>query len=143
VSRSLLLSSITYTSHRKEALRSIIISQRLLGTREIAIFRHTGCGMQTFSTPQLRDIVKNAHPTDAVVAEQVDKIDFDEFSSLEETIETDVRFLKEHPLVLKETKVSGWIYEVETGKVLELFVNQESESHLTPIDKANRIKGVG
>jgi carbonic anhydrase len=51
------------------------------------------------------------------VAEAVDKIEFLEFSSVEDSIEHDVKFLKEHPLVMKDTAVSGWVYHVETGKV--------------------------
>ncbi|KAL1952220.1 hypothetical protein VTO73DRAFT_1369 [Trametes versicolor] len=101
----------------KEALRSVIISQRLLGTREIAIFHHTGCGMVTFDTPQLRDIVKESSPGDAELARAVDDIDFLEFKHLEESVKEDVRFLQENPLVLPGTKVTGWVYEVETGKI--------------------------
>jgi carbonic anhydrase len=99
-------------------LRSIIISQRLLGTREIAVFRHTGCGMLTVSTLELRDIIRRAHSGDAAVAKEVEAIDFHEFSQLEDTVKADVNFLQENLLVLKETKVTGWIYEVETGKVI-------------------------
>lgn len=106
--------------HSKEALRSIIISQRLLGTREIAVFHHTGCGMVTFSTPQLRALVKDSDPTNAALGE-VDKIDFLEFQGLEESVREDVKFLLEHPLVLPETKVTGWVYEVETGKVRSIL----------------------
>jgi carbonic anhydrase len=101
----------------KEALRSIVISQRLLNTREIAVIHHTGCGMVTFTTPQLRDLVKNAHPGDVEVAKEVDAIDFLEFPHLEESVKDDVKFLNNHALVLKDTKTTGWIYEVETGKV--------------------------
>ncbi|EJF66406.1 carbonic anhydrase [Dichomitus squalens LYAD-421 SS1] len=102
----------------KEALRSIIISQRLLGTREIAVFHHTGCGMLTFSTPQLRALVKESDPAnDALKA--VDAIDFLEFQGLEESVKVDVKFLEENPLVLPGTKITGWVYEVETGKAEE------------------------
>ncbi|TBU64728.1 carbonic anhydrase [Dichomitus squalens] len=104
----------------KEALRSIIISQRLLGTREIAVFHHTGCGMLTFSTPQLRALVKESDPAnDALKA--VDAIDFLEFQGLEESVKVDVKFLEENPLVLPGTKITGWVYEVETGKVRSWF----------------------
>ena len=103
-------------------MRSIIISQRLLGTREIAVFHHTGCGMLTFSTNDLRSIVKNAHPGDANVASEVDAIDFLEFPELESSVKNDVKLLQESPLVLKETKITGWVYEVETGKVGELHI---------------------
>ncbi|KAI0267169.1 carbonic anhydrase [Gloeopeniophorella convolvens] len=101
----------------EEAIRSLVISQRLLGTREIAVFRHTDCGMLTFKTEQLRDIVKNAAPGDAEVARHVDQIEFLEIANLEEAVRGDVSLLRSHPLVLKETTVTGWTYEVETGKV--------------------------
>jgi carbonic anhydrase len=107
------------TSSSQDALRSIVISQRLLGTREIAIFHHTGCGMATFTTQQLREIVKNdaAPEVASEIAQVVDKTDFLEFSDLEESVKSDVQFVKENPLVLKETVVTGWIYDVHDGKV--------------------------
>lgn len=111
------LQEIFLRDRSKDALRSIIISQRLLGTREIAVFHHTGCGMLTFSTNDLRGIVKKADPGNAAVASQVDSIDFLEFGHLEDAIKSDVKFLQESPLVLNETKITGWVYEVETGKV--------------------------
>ena len=98
-------------------MRSIIISQRLLGTREIAIYHHTGCGMTTFSSPILQSIVKNANPGNAEAAKQVDAIDFLEFEDLEESVRDDVKFLKDSPLLLKETKITGWIYDVDTRQV--------------------------
>ena len=103
--------------HSKEALRSIVISQRLLGTREIAVFHHTGCGMVTFDTPKLRALVKESDPGNEALAGAVDEIDFLEFQSLEDSVKEDVKFLQENPLVLPGTKVTGWVYEVETGKV--------------------------
>ena len=72
--------------------------------------------MLTFDTAGLRARVKAADPADPALA-AVDAIDFLEFAGLEESVRADVRFLQEHPLVLPETKVTGWVYEVETGKV--------------------------
>jgi carbonic anhydrase len=83
--------------------------------------------MLTFTTPQLRDIVKKAHPGDAVVAEQVDAIDFQEFPQLEERVKADVEFLQKNPMVLEETKISGWVYSVETGKVNGLGMRNKSK----------------
>ena len=102
--------------YSKDALRSIVISQRLLGTREIAVFHHTDCGMLTFNTPQLRQIVKDSDPNNEAL-KAVDQIDFLEFPELEQSVKDDVQFLKENPLVLPETPVTGWVYEVGTGKV--------------------------
>jgi len=106
----------------RDSLRSILISQRLLGTREIAVIHHSQCGMLTFTTPQLRDIIKSAAPSDTKdeIAKTVDSIDFLEFGNLEASVNDDVKFLQEHPLVLKETKVTGWIYHTETGAVTQV-----------------------
>lgn len=113
------------SSTSKEALRSIVISQRLLGTREIAVFHHTGCGMLTFDTPQLRTLVKESDPSNSAL-NVVDQIEFLEFHGLEESVKADVKFLQENPLVLPDTKITGWVYEVETGKVRNVYA---VESH--------------
>ena len=73
--------------------------------------------MLTFTTDQLRRIVKEADPGNIAVAQAVDQIHFLEFSDLERSVKYDVEFLREHPLVLKDTIVTGWIYHVETGEV--------------------------
>ncbi|KAE9411629.1 carbonic anhydrase [Gymnopus androsaceus JB14] len=109
----------------REAFRSILISQRLLGTREIAVFHHTRCGMLTFTSPQLREIIKSeakSESSDAQeeIAKTVDSIDFLDFSDLEESVKDDVKFLQENPLVLNETKVTGWIYDTEKGTVKQV-----------------------
>ncbi|CAA7259954.1 unnamed protein product [Cyclocybe aegerita] len=101
----------------KEALRSVVISQRLLGTREVAVFHHTDCGMLTFTNEQLHDKVKAEAPGNAAVAAAVDAIDFLPFSQLEESVKEDVKFLKENPLLLEGTNLTGWVYDVTTGKV--------------------------
>ncbi|KAI0706060.1 carbonic anhydrase [Cytidiella melzeri] len=103
----------------KDALRSIIISQRLLGTREIAVFHHTDCGMLTFTTPQLRDIVKSS-TDDLSVAQAVDNIDFLEFPELHQSVKDDVKYLKENPIILPETEITGWVYDVGTGKITQV-----------------------
>lgn len=80
--------------------------------------------MLTFTTPQLQDKLKESHPENAA---EIDSIDFLPFSDLEASVKSDVKFLQEHPLVLKETKVTGWVYEVETGKVSASVQEQESQ----------------
>jgi carbonic anhydrase len=129
----------------------------MLGTREIALFHHTGCGMATCTTHGVRVKVREALPglnassnataelkaasnsgasnsgpkttsvsdptnskdtaneVDAIGA--VDQIDFLEFSDLESSVRDDVAWLRSHPLLLRETVVTGWVYEVETGQV--------------------------
>ena len=104
---------------RKDSIRSLVISQRLLGTREIAVFHHTDCGMQTFTTAQLREKLKgSAEAGDAEkVSAAADAIQFLEFSDLDKAVKEEVEYVKTHPLILKETEVTGWVYHVESGKV--------------------------
>ncbi|KAG1834440.1 carbonic anhydrase [Suillus variegatus] len=104
----------------KESLRSIIISQRLLGTKDVLVIHHSDCGMLTFSDEQLRSKVINAHPGDTSVSEAVNDLQFGPFPDLDRSVKDDVAFLKNHPLVLKEGNITGWVYEVETGKIREV-----------------------
>lgn len=105
----------------RDALRSLVISQRLLGTREIAVYHHTGCGMVTFTGSSLRKLVKDEERGRPEAAELVDNIDFLEFGDLEQSVRDDVKFLQESPLILEGTKVTGWIHHVETGKVRHIL----------------------
>ncbi|KAF8213544.1 carbonic anhydrase [Mycena galopus ATCC 62051] len=119
----------------KDALRSLIISQRLLGTREIAIYHHTGqhyttsssdintqgCGMITFRGSELKQLVKWANPDNAACATQIDAIDFLEFTDLEQSVRDDVMFLRESPLILKGTRITGWIHHLENGETTRVI----------------------
>lgn len=85
--------------------------------------------MLTFTTEQLRGIVKDACPGDGVVAEEVDKLNFLEFAHLEDSVKDDVKFLQENPLLLPETWITGWIYDVRTGKVSQKYKNYSTKSN--------------
>ncbi|KAM3418688.1 Carbonic anhydrase [Cercospora zeina] len=99
----------------KDALRSILISQHLLGTREIVLVKHTGCGMLTFTnTDALSLVAKNVGA--GVLA---GTYDFQPFADLEKAVRDDVEWLKGHSALLGKT-VSGWVYEVETGKTKQV-----------------------
>ncbi|CEI61429.1 hypothetical protein FVEN_g5863 [Fusarium venenatum] len=93
-----------------DALRSIIISQQLLGTREIVIVHHTDCGMLTFSDLDLKAKVRNDLDQD------VDHIAFLPFGDLEQSVRDDVKFLKKSPLVL-DVPITGYVYDVKSGKI--------------------------
>ncbi len=117
----MVLSNTLYLLIRQESIRSIIISQRILGTRTIMLFHHTDCGLQTFTTPELCQQIKDAAPGDISVSQAADEMDLLEFSDLEESVRSNVKFIREHPLVLPETVVTGWVYDVKTGKVCRMF----------------------
>ncbi|PNY23865.1 Carbonic anhydrase [Tolypocladium capitatum] len=97
-----------------EALRSIVISQQLLGTREIAVVHHTDCGMLTFSDADLRSKVRQD------LGEDVDHFSFLPFSDLKQSVVDDVSILKKSPLVL-DVSITGYIYDVKTGKLEKVY----------------------
>lgn len=95
----------------EDALRSLAISERLLGTTEIVVIHHTDCGMLTFSNADLRAKIR----TDLGV--DVGDRDFLPFPDLEQSVRDDVAILRNSPLIPKNITVSGAIYDVHTGKL--------------------------
>ncbi|KAJ7581637.1 carbonic anhydrase [Mycena floridula] len=100
----------------REGLRSLILAQQL-GNRNVAVIHHTDCGMTHLTTKGIRAAVKEAHPGDAAAAKAIDEINFLEFTDIDESVRDDVKFLRDHPLILKETNITGWTFDVKTGKV--------------------------
>ncbi|OIW26972.1 carbonic anhydrase [Coniochaeta ligniaria NRRL 30616] len=99
-----------------DALRSIVISEQLLGTNEIVLVKHTGCGMLTFKNEDAYGLVAKNLGSEAEAELKSRKLDFLAFPELESAVKEDVAFLKSSKLVPDSVAVSGWIYEVETGK---------------------------
>jgi carbonic anhydrase len=97
-----------------DAIRSLIISTKLLGTREFVVIHHTDCGMLTFTSEELQRKLAEETGTDA------SGIDFLTFTDLEESVREDVRRIKESPFVLDDIPVSGFVYDVRTGRLVEV-----------------------
>jgi carbonic anhydrase len=98
----------------KDALRSLVISQRLLGTNEIAVIHHTECGMLSFTNRDLHSKVKQDLGADA------SGIDFLPFADLEESVREDVSLLLSSPLISPDVIIRGFIYDVHSGKLKEV-----------------------
>lgn len=98
-----------------DAIRSLIISSRLLGTQEVAVVHHTDCGMMTFTNEQLRERLRRETRSAAA-----DAIDFLPFADLDASVVEDVRRIREHPLVPPEAAVYGFVYDVTTGALREV-----------------------
>ncbi|KAK8117978.1 carbonate dehydratase [Apiospora kogelbergensis] len=90
----------------KDALRSIVISQQLLGTREIILVKHTGCGMLTFTNDDIRAVVKENLPPAA--SAELGTTDFLPFPEVEQAVRDDLAFLKQTTTIREDTVVSGW-----------------------------------
>jgi carbonic anhydrase len=100
----------------QDALRSLVISQQLLGTREIVVIHHTECGMLTFTNEQLQSKVRKELGADASA------MDFRPFADLKQSVVDDVTFLRESPLLLEGVSVRGFVYDVHTGRLSEVTV---------------------
>src|SRR6266700_4415979 len=99
----------------EDAIRSLAISQQLLGTNEVVVIHHTDCGMLTFSNEDLRKKLKQELNADA------EHIDFLPFKDLEQSVRADVATIKNSPLLLKNIEVSGFIYDVKSGRLLPVM----------------------
>jgi carbonic anhydrase len=97
-----------------EALRSLVLSQRLLGTNAIAVVQHTECGMLTFKNEDIYAKVKED------LGEDASDIDFMPFPDLEQNVREDVEFLKKHPLIGDDSEIRGFVYDVKTRRLTEV-----------------------
>ena len=96
-----------------DEVRSLTISQRLLGTREVILIHHTDCGMLTFSDDELK----------AQIHEEVGMkphFSMESFSDLEEDVRQSVARIQASPFIPHKQSVRGFIYEVETGRLREV-----------------------
>jgi len=96
-----------------DAIRSLTISQRLLGTREIVVIHHTDCGMETFSDDQLKDVI---------VAEtgQRPAFAFEAFPDARADVTQTIRRIRTSPFVPHTDAVRGFVYDVRTGTLEEV-----------------------
>jgi carbonic anhydrase len=97
-----------------DALRSLVISEQLLGTKTIAIIHHTDCGMLTFTNADIHQKIKQDLHADA------DHIAFLPFSDLEQSVRDDIAFLKGSPLIPASIEIKGFVYDVHTGRLHEV-----------------------
>jgi carbonic anhydrase len=96
-----------------DAIRSLTISQRLLGTEEIILIHHTDCGMLTFHDDDFKDSIERdtgIRPPWAAEA----------FGDLDADIKQSIARIKASPFIPKKDSVRGFVYEVETGKLREV-----------------------
>jgi carbonic anhydrase len=94
-----------------DAIRSLLISHKLLGTNEWFVIHHTDCGLEKFSNKDI-DEKFNLEPNNS--------IDWLTFSDNEKSLIEDVLHIKNHPLVPNSILVYGYIYHCKTGKILEV-----------------------
>lgn len=96
-----------------DAIRSIVISQRLLGTREIMLIHHTDCGMLTFRDDDVKDSIEadtGLRPSFALEA----------FGDLDQDIRQSIARIKTSPFVPNKDHIRGFVYDCATGRLKEV-----------------------
>jgi carbonic anhydrase len=96
-----------------DVIRSLVISQRLSGTREIMLIHHTDCGMLTFTDAELKAEIEKETGSRPPFA-------MDTFSNLEDDIGQSIARIKASPFLLHKDAIRGFVYEVETGRLREV-----------------------
>jgi carbonic anhydrase len=96
-----------------DEVRSLTISQRLLGTREVILIHHTDCGMLTFSDDELKQQIHEE-------VGMKPHFSMESFSDLEDDVRQSVARIKASPFIPHKDVVRGFIYEVETGRLREV-----------------------
>jgi carbonic anhydrase len=115
-----------------DAIRSLVISHKLLGTREWFVIHHTDCGMESFTDEIMRGLLRSSldtarrdesgwHDVGAGPgSHEGDFIDWLTIKDLEGSVVTDVRRIKEHPLVPRYIPIHGFIYDCKSGHLTEV-----------------------
>jgi len=115
-----------------DAIRSLVISHKLLGTNEWFVIHHTDCGMETFTDEVMRGLLKQSLDTATVDAagwhdvgkgpgsSEGDFIDWLTIKNQAESVTSDVARIRSHPLVPRSVPIYGYIYDVKSGRILEV-----------------------
>ena len=96
-----------------DEIRSLVISQRLLGTREVMLIHHTDCGMLTFTDDEVKGQIQEEVGIKPLFA-------LESFTDLEEDVRQSIRRIETSPFIPHKDSVRGFIYEVETGRLREV-----------------------
>jgi carbonic anhydrase len=115
-----------------DAIRSLIISYKLLGTREWFVIHHTDCGMGMFTDETMRTLLSNSLETASLGpsgwrdtgkgpgSSEADFIDWLTFKDPVEAVLTDIRRIRSHPLIPDGIPIYGYIYDVKSGRLVEV-----------------------
>jgi carbonic anhydrase len=115
-----------------DAIRSLVISYKLLGTQEWFVIHHTNCGMEFFDDGKMRELLGSSLETAALGADgfhdvgkgpgssEAAYIDWLTISDAQQSVVDDVSRIRNHPLVPGGIPIYGYIYDVKTGRLVEV-----------------------
>jgi len=96
-----------------DVIRSLAISQRLLGTTEIVLIHHTDCGMLTFKDDDLKDQIEKDTGLRPPFA-------MESFTDLDDDVRQSMRRIKANPFIPNKDHIRGFVYDVKTGRLNEV-----------------------
>ena len=99
----------------EDAVRSLVISTRVLGTREIMIMNHTDCGMLRFSDSELEERLRRETGASPIAPAR-----FYSFTDTEQNTREQVERARSHPWISADIPIRGFVYDVHTGRVSEV-----------------------
>jgi carbonic anhydrase len=102
----------------EDSIRGILVSTRLLGSKEIMIVNHTGCGMTTFSDAEFEESLRK-ETGHAVIAPSR----FFSFTDVEENTREQMQKARSHPWISSDVPVRGFVFDLDTGRLHEVFVD--------------------
>jgi carbonic anhydrase len=121
-----------------DAIRSLVISYKLLGTREFFVVHHTNCGMEFFTNETIRGLLANSLETAELTAagfrdvgkgpgsRAAEFIEWLTIAEQKQSVLDDVTRIRQHPLVPSSIPIYGYIYDVKSGKLIEVEAATEA-----------------
>jgi carbonic anhydrase len=115
-----------------DAIRSLVISYKLLGTREWFVIHHSNCGMEFFSDDTMRGLLTQSLETAELGADgfrdvgagpgspEAQYVDWLTIADREVSVVEDVHRIRRHPLVPGRIPIYGYVYDVKTGRLIEV-----------------------
>ena len=115
-----------------DAIRSLVISHKLLGTNEWFVIHHTDCGMETFTDEVMRGLLRQSLDTAEIGpggwkdvgqgpgSTEGDFIDWLTIADQAESVTADVKRIRAHKLVTSDVPIYGYLYDVKSGKLIEV-----------------------
>lgn len=115
-----------------DAIRSLVISHKLLGTNEWFVIHHTGCGMELFTDDVMRGLLSQSLETASIDASgwhdsghgpgshAGEYVDWLTVRDQAQSVAADVERIRSHPLVPAEIPIYGFIYDVKSGRLVEV-----------------------
>lgn len=105
-------------AHAGEAVRSALLATHVLGAEDIYIVKHTDCGLLGVTTEFAHDVIKRN--LDPAVSEAVDNFAIFPIGDLEKSAAEDVEYFRQHLLLSPKVRVTGWIYDTDSGKLSQV-----------------------